>query len=78
MDSVGSKPRKQSGFHVVFEAVPCGWFLCCVVTVPLVPQAPSSLLDALEQHLASLEGKKVKDSTAASRWVLITLSLSSP
>lgn len=32
-------------------------------------QAPSSLLDALEQHLASLEGKKVKDSTAASRYV---------
>lgn len=30
-------------------------------------QAPSSLLDALEQHLASLEGKKIKDSTAASR-----------
>lgn len=30
-------------------------------------QAPSSLLEALEQHLASLEGKKVKDSTAASR-----------
>ncbi|XP_034034728.1 phosphatidylinositol binding clathrin assembly protein a isoform X14 [Thalassophryne amazonica] len=29
--------------------------------------APSSLLEALEQHLASLEGKKVKDSTAASR-----------
>lgn len=32
-------------------------------------QAPSSLLEALEQHLASLEGKKVKDSTAASRYV---------
>lgn len=30
-------------------------------------QAPSSLLDTLEQHLASVEGKKVKDSTAASR-----------
>lgn len=32
-------------------------------------QAPSSLLEALEQHLASLEGKKVKDSTAASRYI---------
>lgn len=32
-------------------------------------QAPSSLLDALEQHLASLEGKKIKDSTAASRYI---------
>uniref|UniRef100_A0A4W5RP48 Phosphatidylinositol-binding clathrin assembly protein n=1 Tax=Hucho hucho TaxID=62062 RepID=A0A4W5RP48_9TELE len=35
--------------------------------IPDLSQAPSSLLDALEQHLASLEGKKVKDSTAASR-----------
>lgn len=33
-------------------------------------QAPSSLLDALEQHLASLEGKKIKDSTAASRYII--------
>lgn len=41
----------------------------------LSQQAPSSLLEALEQHLASLEGKKVKDSTAASRYansVIIT------
>jgi hypothetical protein len=36
-------------------------------------QAPSSLLDALEQHLASLEGKKIKDSTAASRYIFIYL-----
>uniref|UniRef100_A0A672KUP8 Phosphatidylinositol-binding clathrin assembly protein n=1 Tax=Sinocyclocheilus grahami TaxID=75366 RepID=A0A672KUP8_SINGR len=36
--------------------------------IPDLSQAPSSLLDALEQHLASLEGKKVKDSTAASRY----------
>lgn len=35
----------------------------------LSQQAPSSLLEALEQHLASLEGKKVKDSTAASRYI---------
>ncbi|XP_034034732.1 phosphatidylinositol binding clathrin assembly protein a isoform X18 [Thalassophryne amazonica] len=35
--------------------------------IPDLSQAPSSLLEALEQHLASLEGKKVKDSTAASR-----------
>ncbi|XP_053161392.1 phosphatidylinositol-binding clathrin assembly protein isoform X5 [Hemicordylus capensis] len=35
--------------------------------IPDLSQAPSSLLDALEQHLASLEGKKIKDSTAASR-----------
>ncbi|KAF6717805.1 Phosphatidylinositol-binding clathrin assembly protein [Oryzias melastigma] len=33
--------------------------------IPDLSQAPSSLLEALEQHLASLEGKKVKDSTAA-------------
>ncbi|XP_056301087.1 phosphatidylinositol binding clathrin assembly protein a isoform X5 [Pseudoliparis swirei] len=39
--------------------------------------APSSLLDALEQHLASLEGKKVKDSTAASRASTLSIAVSS-
>uniref|UniRef100_A0A8C5B002 Phosphatidylinositol binding clathrin assembly protein a n=1 Tax=Gadus morhua TaxID=8049 RepID=A0A8C5B002_GADMO len=39
--------------------------------------APSSLLDALEQHLASLEGKKVKDSTAASRATTLSHAVSS-
>ncbi|XP_030292996.1 phosphatidylinositol binding clathrin assembly protein a isoform X5 [Sparus aurata] len=39
--------------------------------------APSSLLDALEQHLASLEGKKVKDSTAASRATTLSNAVSS-
>ncbi|XP_037605444.1 phosphatidylinositol binding clathrin assembly protein a isoform X15 [Sebastes umbrosus] len=39
--------------------------------------APSSLLDALEQHLASLEGKKVKDSTAASRASTLSHAVSS-
>ncbi|XP_042588627.1 phosphatidylinositol-binding clathrin assembly protein-like isoform X21 [Cyprinus carpio] len=39
--------------------------------------APSSLLDALEQHLASLEGKKVKDSTAASRASTLSSAVSS-
>lgn len=54
---------------------PCGLQLHCpplryLLTVCfLSQQAPSSLLEALEQHLASLEGKKVKDSTAASRYV---------
>lgn len=44
--------------------------LCNMLTVCFLSrQAPSSLLEALEQHLASLEGKKVKDSTAASRYV---------
>uniref|UniRef100_A0A6I8NYW4 ENTH domain-containing protein n=1 Tax=Ornithorhynchus anatinus TaxID=9258 RepID=A0A6I8NYW4_ORNAN len=32
-----------------------------------VAEAPSSLLEALEQHLASLEGKKTKEVSAASR-----------
>ena len=31
-------------------------------------QAPSSLLEALEQHLASLEGKKTKELNADTRW----------
>ncbi|XP_076832237.1 phosphatidylinositol binding clathrin assembly protein b isoform X7 [Brachyhypopomus gauderio] len=39
--------------------------------------APSSLLDALEQHLASLEGKKVKDSTVASRASTLSNAVSS-
>uniref|UniRef100_A0A3Q3GMK2 Phosphatidylinositol-binding clathrin assembly protein n=1 Tax=Labrus bergylta TaxID=56723 RepID=A0A3Q3GMK2_9LABR len=43
----------------------------------LSPQAPSSLLEALEQHLASLEGKKVKDSTAASRASTLSNAVSS-
>ncbi|GAA6106365.1 phosphatidylinositol binding clathrin assembly protein b isoform X11 [Tachysurus ichikawai] len=45
--------------------------------IPDVSQAPSSLLDALEQHLASLEGKKVKDSTAASRASTLSNAVSS-
>ena len=36
------------------------------------PQAPSSLLEALEQHLASLEGRKLKDLSTASRYGPIT------
>uniref|UniRef100_A0A672K2B5 Si:ch211-200p22.4 n=1 Tax=Sinocyclocheilus grahami TaxID=75366 RepID=A0A672K2B5_SINGR len=31
--------------------------------------APSSLLEALEQHLASLEGKKMKDASTVSRYL---------
>eukprot|EP00069_Balaena_mysticetus_P006385 bmy_18592T0 len=42
-----------------------------------VAEAPSSLLDALEQHLASLEGKKIKDSTAASRATTLSNAVSS-
>ncbi|XP_039622181.1 phosphatidylinositol-binding clathrin assembly protein isoform X1 [Polypterus senegalus] len=35
--------------------------------IPDLTQAPSSLLEALEQHLASLEGKKTKELSAATR-----------
>ncbi|POI28844.1 hypothetical protein CIB84_007406, partial [Bambusicola thoracicus] len=35
--------------------------------IPDLTQAPSSLLEALEQHLASLEGRKTKEVSAASR-----------
>ncbi|PNJ17461.1 phosphatidylinositol-binding clathrin assembly protein isoform X24 [Pongo pygmaeus] len=45
--------------------------------IPDLSQAPSSLLDALEQHLASLEGKKIKDSTAASRATTLSNAVSS-
>ncbi|KAG5836848.1 hypothetical protein ANANG_G00233040 [Anguilla anguilla] len=45
--------------------------------IPDLSQAPSSLLDALEQHLASLEGKRSKDSTAASRASTLSNAVSS-
>ncbi|XP_037323435.2 phosphatidylinositol binding clathrin assembly protein a isoform X4 [Pungitius pungitius] len=45
--------------------------------IPDLSQAPSSLLDALEQHMASLEGKKVKDSTPASRASTLSNAVSS-
>ncbi|KAM4684121.1 phosphatidylinositol-binding clathrin assembly protein isoform 2-T2 [Amazona ochrocephala] len=45
--------------------------------IPDLSQAPSSLLDALEQHLASLEGKKIKDSTAAIRAITLFDAVSS-
>lgn len=45
--------------------------------IPDLSQAPSSLLDALEQHLASLEGKKIRDSTAASRATTLSNAVSS-
>ncbi|KFU89269.1 Phosphatidylinositol-binding clathrin assembly protein, partial [Chaetura pelagica] len=35
--------------------------------IPDLTQAPSSLLEALEQHLASVEGKKTKEVSTASR-----------
>jgi len=79
------KNTKHRLFHVVLDASPvarasdlCVCVCACVCVCDVVFlwfQAPSSLLDALEQHLASLEGKKVKDSTAASRWVFSPTSL---
>ncbi|KAM6316695.1 phosphatidylinositol-binding clathrin assembly protein isoform 4-T4 [Aegotheles albertisi] len=45
--------------------------------IPDLSQAPSSLLDALEQHLASLEGKKIKDSSAAIRATTLSNAVSS-
>ncbi|XP_036443716.1 phosphatidylinositol-binding clathrin assembly protein-like isoform X2 [Colossoma macropomum] len=37
------------------------------VDIPDLSQAPSSLLQALEQHLASLEGKKIKELSTVNR-----------
>ncbi|XP_075878446.1 phosphatidylinositol-binding clathrin assembly protein-like isoform X2 [Nelusetta ayraudi] len=42
-----------------------------------VAEAPSSLLEALEQHLASLEGRKLKDLSAASRSSTLSSAASS-
>uniref|UniRef100_A0A8C5QPF0 Phosphatidylinositol-binding clathrin assembly protein n=1 Tax=Leptobrachium leishanense TaxID=445787 RepID=A0A8C5QPF0_9ANUR len=45
--------------------------------IPDLTQAPSSLLEALEQHLASLEGKKTKEVSAASRANTLSNAVSS-
>ncbi|KAL4648247.1 phosphatidylinositol-binding clathrin assembly protein-like isoform X1 [Arapaima gigas] len=45
--------------------------------IPDLTQAPSSLLEALEQHLASLEGKKIKELSAASRASTLSSAVSS-
>uniref|UniRef100_A0A8C3KWU9 ENTH domain-containing protein n=1 Tax=Chrysolophus pictus TaxID=9089 RepID=A0A8C3KWU9_CHRPC len=44
--------------------------------IPDLTQAPSSLLEALEQHLASLEGKKTKEVSAASRASALSCAVS--
>ncbi|XP_076144756.1 phosphatidylinositol-binding clathrin assembly protein isoform X4 [Alosa pseudoharengus] len=45
--------------------------------IPDLTQAPSSLLEALEQHLASLEGKKTKDFSADTRANTLSSAVSS-
>ncbi|XP_030635539.1 phosphatidylinositol-binding clathrin assembly protein isoform X1 [Chanos chanos] len=44
--------------------------------IPDLTQAPSSLLEALEQHLASLEGKKTKEFSADSRATTLSKAVS--
>uniref|UniRef100_UPI00398EBE43 phosphatidylinositol-binding clathrin assembly protein-like isoform X4 n=1 Tax=Pristiophorus japonicus TaxID=55135 RepID=UPI00398EBE43 len=44
--------------------------------IPDLTQAPSSLLEALEQHLASLEGKKTKEFSAANRATTLSNAVS--
>ncbi|XP_055794525.1 phosphatidylinositol-binding clathrin assembly protein isoform X16 [Salvelinus fontinalis] len=45
--------------------------------IPDLSQAPSSLLEALEQHLASLEGRKTKELTADTRASTLSSAVSS-
>ncbi|XP_055012251.1 phosphatidylinositol-binding clathrin assembly protein isoform X2 [Boleophthalmus pectinirostris] len=45
--------------------------------IPDLSQAPSSLLEALEQHLASLEGKKTKELSADTRASTLNSAVSS-
>ncbi|CAL8326371.1 unnamed protein product [Lota lota] len=45
--------------------------------IPDLSQAPSSLLDALEQHLASLEGRKTKELNADTRASTLSSAVSS-
>ncbi|XP_069749105.1 phosphatidylinositol-binding clathrin assembly protein-like isoform X7 [Narcine bancroftii] len=44
--------------------------------IPDLTQAPNSLLEALEQHLASLEGKKTKELSAANRATTLSNAVS--
>ncbi|XP_057281226.1 phosphatidylinositol-binding clathrin assembly protein-like isoform X4 [Pezoporus wallicus] len=44
--------------------------------IPDLTQAPSSLLEALEQHLASVEGKKTKEVSAAIRATALSRAVS--
>ncbi|XP_060688524.1 phosphatidylinositol-binding clathrin assembly protein isoform X3 [Hemiscyllium ocellatum] len=44
--------------------------------IPDLTQAPSSLLEALEQHLASLEGKKTKEFSAVNRATTLSNAVS--
>uniref|UniRef100_A0AAR2JLP3 Phosphatidylinositol-binding clathrin assembly protein n=1 Tax=Pygocentrus nattereri TaxID=42514 RepID=A0AAR2JLP3_PYGNA len=45
------------------------------VDIPDLSQAPSSLLQALEQHLASLEGKKIKELSTVNRYFTLKLNV---
>ncbi|XP_010893041.1 phosphatidylinositol-binding clathrin assembly protein isoform X2 [Esox lucius] len=45
--------------------------------IPDLTQAPSSLLEALEQHLASLEGRKIKELSTATRASTLSSAVSS-
>lgn len=46
-------------------------WICMFLTLLFLLQAPSSLLEALEQHLASLEGKKTKELSADNRYEIL-------
>lgn len=62
--------------YAIFCPLGCGSNDAPSTPLPSTPfQAPSSLLEALEQHLASLEGRKLKDLSAASRYQLTTNKL---
>lgn len=54
------------GKTIVLHSAILTW---CINVSPCPPlhQAPSSLLEALEQHLASLEGRKIKELSTATR-----------
>ncbi|MFT7810327.1 phosphatidylinositol-binding clathrin assembly protein-like isoform X2 [Arapaima gigas] len=52
-------------------------FLKVAEVEALLGSAPSSLLEALEQHLASLEGRKAKEFSAASRATTLSTAMSS-
>ncbi|XP_041707523.1 phosphatidylinositol-binding clathrin assembly protein isoform X2 [Coregonus clupeaformis] len=45
--------------------------------IPDLTQAPSSLLEALEQHLSSLEGRKIKELSTATRASTLSSAVSS-
>lgn len=64
-EAVRENEFQKKKFSLITEFLSSFFFPLLLLSV--FRQAPSSLLEALEQHLASLEGKKTKELNADTR-----------